>query len=52
MRPEQRVAIAFELSDEVRAISLAGIQARHPDLDDAAALRELARMLHPELRTR
>ena len=32
----ERVRIACELSDEVRAVARAGIRARHPELDDEA----------------
>jgi hypothetical protein len=49
MTPAQRVELAFEMSEEARAISLAGIRARNPHLDEAAARKELLRMLYPEL---
>jgi len=31
MRPEQRVQLALEMSDDVMAITRAGIRHRHPD---------------------
>lgn len=52
MTPRQRVELAFEMSEELRAVSVAGIRARHPELDESGALAELARILHPELRRR
>ena len=48
MTPERRVELAIEMSEEARAISLAGIRARHPELDEAGAREELLRMLYPE----
>lgn len=50
MTPQQRVAAAAEMSDEVRAIARAGIRARHPDWSDRqvqAALMEL--LLRPDV---
>jgi hypothetical protein len=52
MTPQQRVELAFQMSEDLRAISLAGIRARHPELDEAAVAEELVRILHPELRHR
>ena len=31
MTPEQRLAVAAEMSDEIRAVAEAGIRQRHPD---------------------
>jgi hypothetical protein len=45
MGPAGRVALAFELSDETRAIALAGILARDPGLDERAARHRLARAI-------
>jgi hypothetical protein len=41
----RRLEIAAEMSDDVRAIALAGIEARHPDYDDATARWALFRLL-------
>jgi hypothetical protein len=45
MKPETRVRIAAEMSEDVRRISLAGIRARHPDYDDERARRALFHLL-------
>ncbi len=34
MTPQERLAIAFELSDNVRAVAAAGVRRRHPDYTD------------------
>jgi len=34
MTPEQRLAAAAEMSDEIRAVAEAGIRQRHPDYSD------------------
>jgi catalase len=34
MTPEQRVALAAEMSDEIRAVTEAGIRQRHPAYTD------------------
>jgi hypothetical protein len=34
MSPEQRLAVAAEMSDEIRAIAESGIRERHPDYSD------------------
>jgi hypothetical protein len=43
--PAGRVALAIEMSDETRAIALAGLRRREPDLDDRAARMRLLRAL-------
>jgi hypothetical protein len=43
--PEARVALAAQLSDEIREVSLAGIRHRHPDYTDDEALRALLRLI-------
>jgi len=43
--PEVRVALAAEMSDEIREVSLAGIRSRHPDYDDDQAGRALLRLI-------
>jgi hypothetical protein len=42
MTPEQRLAIAAEMSDEIRAITAAGIRHRHPAWSDDEVRAELA----------
>ena len=39
-----RVSIAFELSDMVRRVTMAGIRRRHPDYTSAQVLRAWARL--------
>jgi len=34
MTPEQRLALAAEMSDEIRALAESGIRHRHPDYTD------------------
>lgn len=34
MTPEQRLAVAAEMSDEIRVVAEAGIRQRHPDFSD------------------
>jgi hypothetical protein len=34
MTPEQRLALAAEMSDEIRAVAESGIRQRHPDYSD------------------
>ena len=44
MTPEQRLALAAEMSDEIRAVAESGIRHRHPafsDDDVQAALAEI-----------
>jgi hypothetical protein len=45
MGPARRVELAIEMSMEARAITLAGIRARHPDYDAATARWALFRVL-------
>lgn len=50
MAPAQRVAVALELSEEVRRIALDGIRGRNPALDEAGTSHQWFAMLHgPEL---
>jgi len=42
MTPEQRVAMAAEMSDEIRAVTEAGIRHRHPAYTDHEVRAELA----------
>jgi hypothetical protein len=45
MTPSQRAALAFELSETSRELSLGGIRTRHPDYDERQARLALFRML-------
>jgi hypothetical protein len=45
MTPEQRLAVAAEMSDEIRAVTEAGIRQRHPDYSDAEIRAELVAIL-------
>jgi hypothetical protein len=40
MSPTRRVALAFEMSEDALALTLAGIRARHPDWTDADVAAE------------
>jgi hypothetical protein len=42
MTPEQRVALAAEMSDEIRAVTEAGIRHRHPAYTDEEVRAALA----------
>ena len=46
MTPSQRVEIAFQLSDDVRALSRSGIRWRQPELDEQGVHREFLRILY------
>jgi hypothetical protein len=45
MTPEQRVALAAEMSDEIRDVTEAGIRHRHPALTDDQVRAALAAIL-------
>ena len=45
MTPEQRLAVAAEMSDEIRAVAEAGIRQRHPDYSDAEIRAALVAIL-------
>ena len=45
MPGEQRVLIALRMSEELREITLAGIQSRHPDYTPAQARDALLRLI-------
>jgi len=45
MTPEQRLAMAAEMSDEIRAVTEAGIRGRHPDYSDDQVRAELVGIL-------
>lgn len=44
--PDERVALAVALSEDVRRIALDGIRGRNPDFDEARVHREWLRILH------
>ena len=46
MSTDERLALAIEMSDAARQTTLDGIRARHPDYDDATAVRALVRLLY------
>ena len=46
MTLDERLGLAFELSEAARRTSLDGILARHPDYDEATAVRALFRLQH------
>lgn len=46
MSPEQRVEIAFAMSEEARQLAIDGIRARKPFLDEGGVRHELLRLLH------
>lgn len=46
MTPDERVALAVEMSDEVLAIAADGIRDRHPDYDEAHVTWALHRLRH------
>jgi len=45
MTPQQRLAVAAEMSDEIRAVAEAGIGRRHPDYSDAEIRAALVAIL-------
>jgi hypothetical protein len=45
MTPQQRLAVAAEMSDEIRAVAEAGIRQRHPDHSDAEIRAALVAIL-------
>jgi len=46
MSPDDRLALAFELSESMRTITTDGIRARHPGLDERGVAQELIRIWH------
>lgn len=50
MSPTRRLELALSMSDEVMAVTTAGIRHRHPDFTEDEVLLELHRILgHDEL---
>ena len=45
MTPEQRLAVAAEMSDEIRAVAESGIRQRHPHYSDDDIRRALVVIL-------
>jgi hypothetical protein len=45
MSPALRIELAFAMSEQARAVAIAGIRARNPDLDEDSARLVLARSL-------
>ncbi|OHB63009.1 MAG: hypothetical protein A2Y77_10670 [Planctomycetes bacterium RBG_13_62_9] len=43
--PAGRLAMAFELSDNLRALVEAGVRHRHPDWDDRRVERDVMRLM-------
>jgi len=50
MAPAERIRLAFELSESVRRVTLAGLRARHPDRTDLELVAAIASAEDPELR--
>jgi hypothetical protein len=46
MSVDERLGLALEMSEAARRTTLDGIRARHPEYDDATAIRALFRLLH------
>lgn len=46
MSGAERVAYAVEMAEEAKAVALAGIRSRHPDLDHAEVSAVWLRLLH------
>jgi len=44
MSGAERLAVAFQLTETVRRLALAGIRSRHPDYDDVQVLQAWARL--------
>lgn len=50
MDGSRRVALMFEMSEEAREITLAGLRRQHPELDERGIVRlERIRRLGPDL---
>jgi hypothetical protein len=49
LSPVARLGLALTMSDELMAVTAAGIRARNPEIDTDAVIAELHRILgHPE----
>lgn len=45
LRPEARLKMAFELSDNLRSIVEAGVRLRHPDYNERKIQQEVLRLM-------
>jgi hypothetical protein len=45
IRPEVRLKMAFELSDNLRSLVEAGVRQRHPDFDEQRVQQEVLRLM-------
>jgi hypothetical protein len=45
LSPADRLAVMFELSDNMRSLVAAGVRHRHPDWDDRTVEREVVRLM-------
>jgi len=50
LRPEARLKMAFEMSDNLRSIVEAGVRMRHPNYDEQQIQREVVRLMVGEAR--
>jgi hypothetical protein len=46
MGPARRAVVAMEMSDDLRAVALTGLSARHPDLGHRELIRLMVLELH------
>lgn len=46
MSPDERTALAIEMSESMRTVATDGIRARHPEFDDRQVADELIRIWH------
>jgi len=46
MSPERRMELAFEMSEELRIVTLEGLRERHPGVDDSTLHRLLVELWH------
>lgn len=46
MTGPERVALAVEMAEEAKAVAIAGIRARHPELTDSEVASAWLRLLH------
>lgn len=46
MSVDERLTLAWEMSEAARRTTLDGIRARHPDYDEPTAIRALFRLVH------
>jgi hypothetical protein len=46
MSTDERLTLAWEMSEAARRTTIDGIRARHPDYDEATAMRAMFRLVH------